>query len=135
MDPFSDRVAPLWHPSDMKAIRITLDVAVLERLDRLPSVRKRGRSAVLREAVEEFLNRWEAQEIARRYREGYRDATVLDHELDGWTDEGVWPPGGCSVLPRIIPEATVQVSGKAPRFIRRRKGAPPSRGSAPPETP
>lgn len=75
----------------MKEIRITLDEALLERLDRLPSVQEQGRSAVLREAAVEYLDRMEGQEAARRYRVGYRDTTALDHELDGWTDEGVWP--------------------------------------------
>ena len=75
----------------MKAIQVTMDEALLEKLDRHPAVRERGRSAVLREAAADYLKRREADEIARRYRAGYRDAAALDNELDGWPDEGAWP--------------------------------------------
>ena len=75
----------------MKAIQVTFDEALLEKLDRHPAVRERGRSAVLREAAVEYLKRREADEIARRYRTGYQDVTALDDELDGWPDEGTWP--------------------------------------------
>ena len=50
----------------MKPIRVTFDDALLERLDRHPAVRERGRSAVLREATAEFLAREDAEEIDRR---------------------------------------------------------------------
>ena len=75
----------------MKAIRVTFDEALLEKLDRHPAVRERGRSAVLREAALEYLKRREAEETARRYRAGYRDAGGVDDELGGWSDEGTWP--------------------------------------------
>ena len=75
----------------MKAIQVTFDEALLERLDRDPAVRERGRSAVLREAAAAYLVRKEAEVIADRYRAGYSDAAELDAELDGWAGEGVWP--------------------------------------------
>ena len=75
----------------MKAIQVTFDETLLERLDRNPAVRKRGRSAVLREAAAEYLKRQDAEDIARRYRAGYRDASSLDDELEGWAAEGAWP--------------------------------------------
>ena len=81
----------IWYCPIMKAIQITFDEALLERLDRHPAVRERGRSAVLREAAVEYLKRREAEEIAQRYRAGYRDTTALDEELGGWSDEGAWP--------------------------------------------
>ena len=56
---------------NMKAIQITFDEALLERLDRHPSVRERGRSAVVREAAAEYLKRRDAEDIARQYRAGY----------------------------------------------------------------
>ena len=77
---------------DMKAVQVTFDEALLERLDRDPAVRKHGRSAVLRAAAAEYLVRKEAEVIADRYRAGYgKDGAALDTELDGWTGEGVWP--------------------------------------------
>ena len=81
----------IWYVPIMKAIQVTMDEGLLEKLDRHPAVRERGRSAVLREAAAEYLKRREADEIARRYRAGYRNADALDHELDGWADEGAWP--------------------------------------------
>lgn len=77
---------------DMKAIQVTFDEALLERLDRDPAVREHGRSAVLREAAAAYLVRKEAEVIADRYRAGYGEgAASLDTELGGWTGEGVWP--------------------------------------------
>ena len=82
---------------DMKPVQITFDDALLKRLDRHPTVCKRGRSAVLREAAAEYLTRKDAEEIDRRYRGGYRadgaasDIPGIDEELDGWAAEGAWP--------------------------------------------
>ena len=78
-------------PIDMKAIQVTFDEALLERLDRHPTVREQGRSAVLREAAAAYLVRKDAEDIASRYRAGYGDVAVLDAELDGWASESVWP--------------------------------------------
>lgn len=77
----------------MKAIQVTFDEGLLERLDRHPTVRERGRSAVLREATVEYLKRRDAEEIARRYQAGYRDTAPLDDELAGWASQGTWPAG------------------------------------------
>ena len=74
----------------MKAIQITFDEGLLDRLDRHPMVRERGRSAVLREAAAAYLARKDAEEITERYRAGYLDAPP-DDELQGWAREGVWP--------------------------------------------
>ncbi len=70
----------------MKAIQVTFDEELLDKLDRHPAVRERGRSAVLREAAA-YLQRKDAEDIARRY----RDVTAVGDELEGWTGEGVWP--------------------------------------------
>lgn len=77
--------------ANMKAIQVTFDEALLRKLDRHPTVRERGRSAVLRDAAAEYLKRQDAEEIARQYRAGYRHTSTLDDELEGWTAEGVWP--------------------------------------------
>ena len=75
----------------MKAIQVTVDEGLLKRLDRRPAVRERGRSAVLREAAVEYLKRRDAEEIARRYRTGYRGAASVGDELAGMASEGAWP--------------------------------------------
>ena len=87
----------MWHALDMKPVQVTFDDALLNRLDRHPAVRARGRSAVLREAAAEYLTKKDAEEIDRRYRAGYGaggaapDAPGIDDELDGWAAEGAWP--------------------------------------------
>ena len=104
----------MWYVVGMKPIQVTFDAALLERLDRHPTVRERGRSAVLRAAAADFLARKDAEEIDRRYVAGYggaaptddrrpdggvRDgsdrgyggAAPIDAELDGWSAEGAWP--------------------------------------------
>lgn len=77
----------------MKAIQVTFDEDLLERLDRQPSVQERGRSAVLRQAAIEYLKRQEAANITARYQAGYSGAPRIDDELEGWASEGAWPEG------------------------------------------
>ena len=74
----------------MKSVHVTLDEALLERLDRHPVVRRHGRSAVLRDAIAAYLARKDADEIAESYRTGYVVAPP-DDELQGWPGKGVWP--------------------------------------------
>lgn len=75
----------------MKAIRVTLDGALLDKLNHSPEVQERGRSAILREAVAEYLKRKDTEAITRRYQAGYRDTAKLNDELEGWAGEGAWP--------------------------------------------
>lgn len=75
----------------MKAIRVTFDEALLDKLSHSPEVQEHGRSAILREAVAEYLKPKDAEDITRRYQAGYRDAAKLNDELEGWGDEGAWP--------------------------------------------
>ncbi len=75
----------------MKTIHVSFDEALLDKFDRHPAVRERGRSPVLREAVAEYLKRNDAEDVTRRYRAGYRDKTVLNDELEGWAGEEAWP--------------------------------------------
>ena len=74
----------------MKAIRVTFDEDLLERLDELAEVRERGRSAVLREATANYLAQKAAEEIDRQYAEGYGRLPQTDEELD-WGESRVWP--------------------------------------------
>ena len=74
----------------MKAIRVTFDEALLDKLNHSPDAQERGRSAVLREVAAEYLKRKDAEAITRRYRTGYHDTAKLNDELEGWTGEGAW---------------------------------------------
>ncbi len=75
----------------MKAIQVTLDDALLERLDRDDEVRRDGRSAVLRRAADMYLRQRRRQAIADAYRGAYGGQRATGDELAGWSDEGVWP--------------------------------------------
>ncbi len=75
----------------MKPIQVMFDEALLARLDASAEVRRVGRSAVLRRAAAEFLQRRQRQMIAEQYREAYAAGLDGDEELAGWSEEGSWP--------------------------------------------
>ncbi len=75
----------------MKAIQVTLDDALLARLDADEEVRRDGRSAVLRRAAEEYLRRRRKCTIAADYAKAYGTDHGLAEELNDWSAEGVWP--------------------------------------------
>lgn len=75
----------------MKAIQITLDEALLARLDADEEVRRDGRSAVLRRAAEEYLRKRRRRAIATQYAKAYGAGQGLGFEFSGWEDEGAWP--------------------------------------------
>ena len=74
----------------MKAIQVTFDERLLARLDRDEEVRRDGRSAVLRRAVDQYLSRRRSDRIAAAYRKAYA-GRAADNDLAGWEDEGAWP--------------------------------------------
>ena len=74
----------------MKAIQVTFDQRLLARLDADQEVRREGRSAVLRRAVEQYLARSRRGRISAAYRKAYAEDRAID-DLAGWEDEGVWP--------------------------------------------
>lgn len=76
----------------MKAIQISFDEDLLEELDETEEVKREGRSAVLRRAVEEYLERRRKRSIAEQYRRAYGEKGGLGEEFEGWEDQGQWPP-------------------------------------------
>ncbi len=74
----------------MKTIQITMDEDLLARLDEADEVRRKGRSAVLRQAAREYLARRRRREIARQYRQAYGADPALGDDFKGWEDEGAW---------------------------------------------
>ena len=74
-----------------------IDERLLERLDDRPEVRLRGRSAVVREALADYLDRREIEdhreeaeeEIARAFARAYGPGMPPD-ELEDWAVEAVW---------------------------------------------
>ena len=76
----------------MKAIQITFDERLLERLDNDEEVKQEGRSAVIRRAVADYLRKKRRATIAATYRRAY-GSHPAELDLSGWADEGVWPDG------------------------------------------
>lgn len=76
----------------MKAIQVTLDDALLARLDRDDEVKRDGRSAVLRRAADLYLRQRRRRTITEAYRRAYGNKAGAGDDLEGWSNEGVWPP-------------------------------------------
>jgi metal-responsive CopG/Arc/MetJ family transcriptional regulator len=74
----------------MKAIQITIDERLLERLDADDEVKRSGRSAVLRRAAAEYLRKKQRSAVAEAYERGYGKHPT-DPDLAGWADDGSWP--------------------------------------------
>ena len=75
----------------MKPIRVTFDEALLTRLDASEEVRREGRSAVLRRAAADYLQRRQQRAVAEQYRTAYAATPEAGEELAGWCEEGSWP--------------------------------------------
>jgi metal-responsive CopG/Arc/MetJ family transcriptional regulator len=75
----------------MKAIQVSLDEALLARLDADAEVQRDGRSAVLRRAADQYLRRRRRRSIADQYAKAYGGGKGLGDEFAGWEDEGSWP--------------------------------------------
>ncbi len=73
----------------MKAIQITVDDPLLARIDRDPDVKRLGRSAVIRRAIDAYLRLRQKNAVADAYRRAYGGKEP--RELEGWVDEGAWP--------------------------------------------
>ena len=74
----------------MKAVQVVFDETLLARLDSQDEVKQRGRSAVLRRLVADYLDHCRAESIDARYREGYGAKPGLGEEFEGWTQEAAW---------------------------------------------
>ncbi len=74
----------------MKTIQITIDEKLLAKLDAVDEVQQVGRSAVLRRAVSEYLERQRRTEITDRYRQAYGSGAGLGDEFERWEDEAAW---------------------------------------------
>lgn len=68
-----------------------LEEGLLERLDATEEVQREGRSAVLRRALGEYLERRRERVIRERYQQAYA-AGGLGEEFAGWEEQGEWPP-------------------------------------------
>jgi metal-responsive CopG/Arc/MetJ family transcriptional regulator len=75
----------------MKAIQVSFDEELLRELDATDEVKREGRSALMRRAVTEYLQRRRQQWVADQYRKAYADGGGLGEEFSRWEDQGRWP--------------------------------------------
>ncbi|TVR85124.1 MAG: ribbon-helix-helix protein, CopG family [Spirochaetaceae bacterium] len=75
----------------MKPVQVMFDEDILRRLSESDEVKERGRSEVVRRAVDRYLRQREQEAIARKYTNAYAATNQLEDELGGWTEEGAWP--------------------------------------------
>jgi metal-responsive CopG/Arc/MetJ family transcriptional regulator len=75
----------------MKAIQIMMDPDLLAELDRTEEATRDGRSAVLRRALAEYLERRRKLVVRERYERAYGGGDGLGEGLAGWENQGVWP--------------------------------------------
>ncbi len=82
------------HNMTAKPVQISMDTALLERIDADPEARERGRSAFVRSAVELYLTAKERREIDAAIERGYggqADALVAEVEdligAQAWSDD------------------------------------------------
>ena len=75
----------------MRAIQLTIDEDLLERVDDLPEVRSGGRSAFIRKALAEALKRRREDAIAEAYRRGYAEHPVAKDEFESEQEHLAWP--------------------------------------------
>ena len=75
----------------MKAIQFTIDEALLRRVDADPEAKARGRSAFLRQAIDDYLRRKQERDIRSAYRRGYGSVPPTDAEFGVSREARVWP--------------------------------------------
>ena len=75
----------------MKAVQIVLDKSLLQATDRAARRLKRNRSALVREALREHLQRLEIRASEERDRAGYARQPQTRDESALWEAEAAWP--------------------------------------------
>jgi metal-responsive CopG/Arc/MetJ family transcriptional regulator len=74
----------------MKTIQMTIDEALLERVDRVTKSLGIPRSAFIRQALELALREIKIDELQQRHGEGYQRFPVAPGEFDIWEKEHAW---------------------------------------------
>jgi len=75
----------------METVQIVLDKELLQAADRAARKTKRNRSALVREALREYLRRLEVSSRESSDREGYSRQPQGPHEPYRWEAVAVWP--------------------------------------------
>ena len=75
----------------MPTIRLVIDDELLNAADRVAHQNKIDRSALVREALREYLKRLQYRELERRDREGYEHESDTVGDLAVWEGVAAWP--------------------------------------------
>ena len=75
----------------MEIIQIVLDKKLLQATDRAARRMKRNRSALVRDALKEHLQRLELRAKEHLDRKGYHDRPHEPQETALWESEAAWP--------------------------------------------
>ena len=75
----------------MKTIQVVLDERTLAAADRAASRGRMNRSALIREALGQYLARLRESGLEERHRRGYAHAPVQPGEFDVWDRVQGWP--------------------------------------------
>jgi metal-responsive CopG/Arc/MetJ family transcriptional regulator len=74
----------------LKTIQVTIDDALLDRVDGLSDSIGMARSAFIRRALELALREFRLADLEQRQIAGYQRQPVVADEFDGWEDEQNW---------------------------------------------
>ncbi len=75
----------------MRVVQIVLDKKLLHAADQAAKRTRQNRSALVREALREYLRRLELRASEVRDRQGYSRQPPADAEARGWESEATWP--------------------------------------------
>jgi len=82
----------LWNKFDsMQTIQVVLDEDLLRAADRTAKRTKVNRSALVRQALREYLKKTHYQELEHRDREGYEKQPDTNGEFAAWEGVAAWP--------------------------------------------
>ena len=88
-------IKSMWQDANMpvRPVQISMDAALLRRIDADPEVRQRGRSAFIRSAIEMYLRARQRREIDEQLRNAYGGhADELLEEVSDLMHAQEWPP-------------------------------------------
>lgn len=74
----------------MKTVQMTLDEALLKKVDRLAKQLGQTRSSFTRNALREAIKKLELAKLEEKHREGYRKYPTSHEEFGVWESEQVW---------------------------------------------
>jgi metal-responsive CopG/Arc/MetJ family transcriptional regulator len=82
---------PLWSIiHNMEVVQIVLDKHLLQAADRAARRTRRNRSALVRDALREHLQRLEIRAKEEADRQGYSRRPQTHEETRGWEAEAAW---------------------------------------------